>query len=663
MTARASKLWTGAIVALLLATSVTAATVPRASAAEDVVTVPASDGSESEYLVNLSDDDARAAGLDVIRSIGFGWTLARSRPGTAIERSEELDELSTTVRVEPDTAYELFAEPLFGEQWALENTGQTGGTPDADIDAPQAWERTIGQAGVVIAVVDTGVDLDHPDLTSRLWTNEGEIPGNGIDDDANGYIDDVHGWDTYSHDGDPNDEAWHGTAVAGVAAAAANGVGISGVAPGATIMVVRACQTSCPTSAIVEGIAYALDNGARIVNLSLGSHTANDALEDAVNAAGAAGAVVVAASGNSGTDNDAWPIYPAGYPGNHIIAVAATDHNDELAASSGWASNYGSSSVDLGAPGVSIRTTSPGGWTDESGTSFAAPHVAGAAALIRSLRPESTPESVSELLFLSVDTLPGLTNKVATGGRLNAGGAVDLASAPVAIIAASPTAATIPFNVSFDGTGSYDPQGSIVLHEWRFPGGESADGATAVWIPPGPGLHVVELVVTDDEGFEDSSTISIHANAAPTAAASGSPTLGWAPLSVTVSGDGSSDGDGSIVAWDWVAGASTATGANTTLDVGEVGEQTVVLTVTDDFGAASSDQFAVLVGFDFVDTRSSIFRLDIAWMSALGITKGCNPPTNDRYCPTNAVTREQMAAFLNRALHLPPTTTDYFTDD
>ncbi|RLE18136.1 MAG: hypothetical protein DRJ50_13325, partial [Actinobacteria bacterium] len=663
VTAFTAKRWRRAAAATLLVLSVTAVTVPGAGAQGESDRGFPGDAIDSEYLVKLPIDEVRATGLEPIRSVGFGWTLVRSPKSITADGSPDMRMLAGTPDVAPNTTYELFDEPRFDEQWALENTGQNGGTPGADIDALRAWERTVGDSAAVIAVIDTGVDLDHPDLVSRLWTNEGEIPANGIDDDGNGYVDDVHGWDAYAHDGDPDDESWHGTAVAGVAAAATNGIGISGVAPGATIMTVRACQLSCPTSAVLEAIAYALDNGARILNLSLGSHTRNEALEDALEAAAVAGAVVVAAAGNAGTDNDAWPIYPAGYPGNHIIAVAATDHDDGLAVGSGWASNYGASSVDLGAPGQEVLTTTPGGWTDESGTSFAAPHVAAVVALVRSLHPESTPQSVRELIFRSVDTLPGLTGKVATDGRLDAGGAVDLASAPVAMIAATPTAGTIPFAVSLDGAGSYDPQGSIVDYQWNLPDGDTAHDENIVWTPPDAGLHVVELVVTDDDGFKDSAAVTIHANTAPIAVASGSPTLGWAPLSVTVDGAASSDDDGTVAAWDWVAGPSSAIGAHAAIEIGEVGEQAVILTVTDDFGATASDQFTVLVGFDFVDTRSSIFRLDIAWMSALGITKGCNPPINDRYCPTNTVTREQMAAFLNRALHLPPTTTDYFTDD
>ncbi len=619
---------------------------------------------QTEFLVQADAASLAGVGLDVVRGIGFGWTLVRStEPITAIE-ADAFSLKAASPAVVPNVIYDLFEEPLFNNQWALENTGQTGGIPGADISAPGAWIRTSGVGSVVVAILDTGVDLDHPDLVDRIWTNRGEIPGNGIDDDANGYVDDVNGWDTFDDDALPEDRFGHGTAVTGVVAASRNGVGIVGVAPEVTIMPIRVCDTSCPLSAIVEGIQYALDNDARILNLSLGSHTPSAALEDAIAAADALGAVLVTAAGNDGTDNDAWPIYPANYPFDNVISVAATDHDDGLAVGSGWASNYGASSVDLGSPGKAIMTTAlGGGWGNGSGTSYATPHVSGAVALIRTLRPLANPLEVSSLVFDTVDPLSTLENKTATGGRLNLDDALRAAAAPIAIASADPDSATYPFTVTLDASGSYSPVGAPLSFSWILPGGATATGESVRWAVPGSGSYEAALTVTDPEGLHSTAPVEIIANAAPQAVADVEPSLGWAPLTVALSGAASHDPDGHIVAWDWSGPGATAHGETASLTITAVGNHLIELTVTDDFGATDQATAGVLVGTDFVDTRSSVFRLDITWMSALGITRGCNPPTSNRYCPTDTAPREQMAAFLSRALHLPPTDTDYFTDD
>ena len=637
--------------ALLVAVAVVVAITPMATAIDPAATAP---GTDSGYLVKIGAGETVPSGFEVIREVGFGWSLAKSLTTEPAPRSRLM--AADDPRVEPNIVYELFDEPRFAEQWALENIGQTGGTPDADIDITAAWDRTTGDSEVVIAILDSGIDLDHEDLVSQLWTNPGEIAGNGIDDDGNGYVDDIHGWDAIEHDGEPQDELWHGTAVAGVAAAAVNSVGMAGVAPDTSIMAVRVCDDSCPQSAILAGISYAIYNGASILNLSFGSYTASQGFVDALAAAEAAGAIVVAAAGNHGTDNDVDPTYPANYDFENIISVAATDHFDQLAVFGGLGSNYGEQSVDLAAPGGSVLTTLPGGWAEASGTSFAAPHVAGTIALIEALRPGVSTPRIREFVLDSVDVVPQLDGLVATGGRLNASRALDLASVPVAAAEAIPAAGTVPFSVTLDGTRSYAIEGTIVDYTWHLPGGGTLNGATVDWIATTTGLQVVELEVTDNEGLTDRDQVFVDANAAPTAVASGTPTLGWAPLSVAVSSHGSDDPDGEIIDWKWSSGSATAVGPETTIVIADVGQHEIELTVTDGFYGQASDRLTVLVGADFVDTRSSVFRLDIAWASALGITTGCNPPTSDRYCPKNPVTRAQMAGFLTRSLDLPAAT-------
>lgn len=247
-------------------------------------------------------------------------------------------------------------DPSFGSLWGLNNTGQTGGTADADIDSPEAWEKTTGSDSVIIAVVDTGVAYNHPDLTDNIWVNAGEIPDNGIDDDGNGYIDDVYGWDFIDNDGYPEDFNSHGSHVAGtIAAQGNNGSGVTGVMWNARIMAIRflGLTGSGSTSDALSAILYATANGAHIINNSWGGTGFSQALKDAIDASTA---LVVCAAGNEGTDNDgSLPSYPASYSSPNIISVAATDHNDNLASFS----NYGATNVDLSAPGVTIYSSIP----------------------------------------------------------------------------------------------------------------------------------------------------------------------------------------------------------------------------------------------------------------------------------------------------------------
>ncbi|MBI5664244.1 MAG: S8 family serine peptidase [Nitrospirae bacterium] len=244
----------------------------------------------------------------------------------------------------------------FGSLWGLNNTGQTNGVYDADIDAPEAWETTTGSDSIIIAVIDSGVAYDHTDFANNIWTNTGEIPDNGLDDDANGYVDDVYGWDFVENDGYPEDYNSHGTHVAGIIAAQGNNAGgITGVMWNARIMAIRflGLTGSGTTADAISAILYAKANGARIINNSWGGTDGSQALKDAIEAFPG---VVVCAAGNVRRDNDgAAPFYPASYDSPNIISVAATDHNDGLASFS----NYGATTVDVAAPGVDIYSSVP----------------------------------------------------------------------------------------------------------------------------------------------------------------------------------------------------------------------------------------------------------------------------------------------------------------
>lgn len=337
------------------------------------------------------------------------------------------------VYAEPNYDIQLAAvpsDPDFDSLWGMHNLGQTGGLIDADINAVEAWDITTGDANTIVAVVDTGVDYLHPDLAANIWMNPGEIAGDGIDNDLNGFIDDVHGYDFVSADGDPMDDHDHGTHVAGtIGAAANNGIGVAGVSWDVQIMAVKFlnAQGSGSTSAAIAAIQYAVDNGATISNHSWGFNgNFSQALSDAIDYARAADHIIVAAAGNGGSDqlgddNDARPFWPGNFPQDNLIAVAATDAQDELASFS----NYGFTQVDLGAPGVGIlSTTRNNSYSTFNGTSMATPHVTGAVALLRGVHPDWNFTKIRDRILDTVDPLPALNSRTVTGGRLNVAAAV-----------------------------------------------------------------------------------------------------------------------------------------------------------------------------------------------------------------------------------------------
>src|SRR5262245_51783378 len=316
-------------------------------------------------------------------------------------------------------------DPKYGDGtlWAMNNTGQSGGTADADIDAPEAWDIATGTSNTVVAVIDTGVDYNHPDLAANIWTNPGEIAGNGLDDDNNGYIDDIHGWDFANNDNNPMDDNGHGTHVAGtIGAVGNNNLGVAGVNWSVDIMALKflGANGSGYTSNAVAALNYAVQMGAKVSNNSWGGGGNSLTLAAAINNARNNGHIFVAAAGNSGQNIDITPSYPASYSLSYdnVVTVAATDSNDNLASFS----NYGVNTVTLAAPGVNILSTLPNnnyGWY--SGTSMATPHVTGAIALYWSANPSLSYSQVINKLTSSVDQVAGLVGKVETGGRLDVG--------------------------------------------------------------------------------------------------------------------------------------------------------------------------------------------------------------------------------------------------
>jgi subtilisin family serine protease len=345
-------------------------------------------------------------------------------------------------------------DPLFTEQWGLRNVGQphqiadpppstVEGLSEADIDASDAWSTTTGSSETVIAIIDSGMDTAHPELQTSLWSNVDEIPGNGLDDDGNGYVDDTYGWDFIENDDVPQDSKGHGTEVAGVIAAAMNnGIGGSGVCPGCRLMILRAENLGQELNAI----AYAINNDADIINASFASGDVFLPPEWlAFQAAHKAGVLTVVAAGNEAANNDMAipdlnknkladaPLFPASYDIPSILSVAASNDQDQYGYDTGCAiqlqkirpcffTNFGHDSVDLAGPGVDILTTSPvGSYAVVNGTSFSAPMVAGVAGLVKSAHPEYDVVQLRNAVLNAVDHPADLAGGwTATSGRVNA---------------------------------------------------------------------------------------------------------------------------------------------------------------------------------------------------------------------------------------------------
>lgn len=308
-------------------------------------------------------------------------------------------------------------DPRFNTLWQFHNTAQEGGSPDSDIDLTEAWTIHTGHSSVLVAVSDTGVDFRHVDLKANLWTNVQEKV-NSSDDDRNSFKDDIRGWNFYHGNNNVTDVDGHGTFVSGIIGAEGNnGTGVAGVAWRCKMIPMRCLDTQGGfASDISEGFDYARNLGAKIINASHGGGY-SAVMKSAVDRLQTAGVLLVAAAGNSREDTDYIPLYPASFPNENIISVAATTHTDTLAPFS----SHGETSVDLAAPGVNIPSTARlGAYEIHSGTSFSAPQVAGVAALILSQNRALTAIQVKARILGSVDKLPSLAGKCVTGGRLNA---------------------------------------------------------------------------------------------------------------------------------------------------------------------------------------------------------------------------------------------------
>jgi subtilisin family serine protease len=405
---------------------------------------------DGELIVRFKGGVVKESSLNVHKSIGAAvkkrsafvpaLELVQLPKGISVEQAVSLYMANSAVEhAEPNYIRKpstIPSDTSFGQQWALNNTGTfAGGTPNADINAPEAWDVSTGSRNVIIAVIDSGIDYNQPDLVQNIWKNPQENCTNGLDDDGNGKIDDCQGWNFFSNNPEPFDDVPHGTHVAGIIGARGNNMmGISGVMWDVQMMPLKFIGyhedvADCGGDSHfcgdvwdeIDAIHYAISKGAKIINASYGDYTYSPEERNAISDANALGVLFVASAGNQGANNDLTPAYPASHSLPNIISVAATDQNDQKAAFS----NFGPTTVDVAAPGVYILSTiptfiEPNGYDFFDGTSMAAPHVSGLAGLLWGYYTHFTPTQVIMTIYHYTDHIPSLLGFIGTAGRINA---------------------------------------------------------------------------------------------------------------------------------------------------------------------------------------------------------------------------------------------------
>ena len=588
---------------------------PDAMLAIDPEVVP------GRVVISWEPDTSQSERADVRSSLGldleerFGELDAEivDVPALAVDRvTAALERRPEVAIAEPEYVMSATSnDPGYGQLWGLHAGG--------GIDAPVAWTTTKGRADVVVAVIDTGIDITHPDLAGNIWRNPGEIAGNGVDDDRNGFVDDVHGWDFQNGDAsvfDPSEDS-HGTHVAGtIAAVGDNGRGVVGVAPNVKIMPLKflGSDGSGSSTHAAAAVAYARRMGATVINASWGGG-GGSLLQQAIK--DTPGAVLVAGSGNLALNMDVnQPQYPAAWADDafgmpNVVSVASITSLGNLSSFS----NYGARTVDIGAPGSSILSTTPNGtYGNMSGTSMAAPHASGVAALAASVDRRLTGAQLVTVLKSGVRPLAALAGKTVTGGLLNAPGTLQAAAslvqpAPTTTTAPAPSTATSPVSPSPISPAPTDPPPY------------DGDGARSLeWACPG----VVE------SGFVDVLAGTSHA-----------------------------PGVGCARTWGVYSGSSDGTfGPKVDLSRGQLASVLVR-------GIEAALGRALAAGSDhFSDDDSSVHAAAIDKLAEIGIVGGLS---ESRYGPAASVTRGQFASMLARTYQYLagalPTGADAFVDD
>ncbi len=574
---RFTALAASSIIALAAGRSASAQTIsPYASTQQRTIamrqagtTVPV-DIDAHTVLIRFKDTSDTATRDSICRKVGLGAMQTYSLvPGLALVHvaGNPMDAIAMLKSnpsidyIEPNYMYYRQAtpnDPMFSQLWGMNQAANN------DIDAPEAWDIYTGDPNYRIAVIDTGIDFNHPDLQGNIWVNPGEIANDGIDNDGNGYIDDVSGWDFtgtglgtkfVNGDNNPQDGDGHGTHVSGtIAGKGNNGIGVAGVVWGAKIVPLKFLDDTGggSTANAILAVDYCRINGIKLSNNSWGGGGSSTALRNAISNAGAADHLFVAAAGNSSLNIDGLiKSYPASYNLANQINVAATTATGGLASFS----NYGRTSVHVGAPGNAIVSTystsitGSTGYASLSGTSMAAPHVTGVAALLRGRMPGWTVAQVKSAILSTVKPLSSLTTRTVTGGTVSAYKAllttIVESTPPVATATRSIAAGNLGWNntaVSLTITAT-DEQGGSGVKDIRYTVGATTTtvaGATATVSYTTDGIRTVSYLATDNSGnasAAQSETIKID-RTLPVTAATVSADSTLITLSVTETGSG-----------------------------------------------------------------------------------------------------------------------------
>lgn len=419
--------------------------------------------------------------------VGGPWVWMEKAPTTRGVQFERVHTLHTTTA----------EDPQMGQQWGLGDRSEFG------VHAPDAWPSSTGRS-VTVAVIDSGIDVTHPDLIDRIWTNPSEVCGNGVDDDHNGYVDDCHGWNFIASSPEvyvSPFEDLHGTHVAGIIGASLNGQGGAGVAPDVTIMPVKfIAGDSGNTADAVSAITYAVNSGADVLNMSWGSSDPSPAVAERIRWAISRGVSVVVAAGNNGESLDSAPFYPASYQIPGMVVVGASDAAGNPASFSNWSK----SRVDVFAPGVGIYSTMPFGFYGYmSGTSMAAPFVSGTAALLYAYGV-TAPRTVEDRLRATVTPSRALVGAAAAPGAVNASGALTGTVQALLTVSASERAVRVGDTVTF--SASMDPASALSRVSWDVNGSPYGSGASVTVTARTPGLLTATAKV---DGRSSSATAAV----------------------------------------------------------------------------------------------------------------------------------------------------------